>query len=93
MSVLTTRTIRYGFRETGIWPVNSDKGLAKLGLSTDDNDLPEMPGVDSNPKTYRGLEFSKTKLPSGDFPSSVVQWCELILALPDRINLHIRVGS
>jgi hypothetical protein len=44
MSALTMRTIRHGFRETGIWPVNSDKGLAKLGLSTDDNDLPEMPG-------------------------------------------------
>jgi hypothetical protein len=37
------RTIRYRFRETGIWPVNSDKGLAKLGLLTNDNELPEMP--------------------------------------------------
>lgn len=39
---LTDRTIRHGFRETGIWPVNANKGLENLGLI--DNDLPEMPG-------------------------------------------------
>ena len=43
MKSLTKRTIRYGFRETGIWPVNSDKGLVKLGLLTKDDDLPNMP--------------------------------------------------
>ena len=36
------RTIRHGFGETGIWPVNSDKGLENLDLI--DDDLPEMPG-------------------------------------------------
>ena len=40
---LTSRTIRYGFRECGIWPINSEKSLMKLGFSEDDN-LPKMPG-------------------------------------------------
>jgi hypothetical protein len=40
--LLTKRTIRYGFRETGIWPIDSNKGLEKLGLV--DDDLPNMPG-------------------------------------------------
>jgi hypothetical protein len=39
---LTKRTIRHGFRETGIWPIDSNKGLEKLGLV--DDDLPDMPG-------------------------------------------------
>jgi hypothetical protein len=42
MKSLTKRTIRNGFRETGIWPVNSDRDLENLGLI--DDDLPEMPG-------------------------------------------------
>lgn len=43
-SALITRTIRHRFRETGIWPMDSNKGLTKLGISTEDNDLPMIPG-------------------------------------------------
>jgi hypothetical protein len=40
---LTSRTILHGFRECGIWPIKSEKGLMKLGFS-EDNDVLEMPG-------------------------------------------------
>lgn len=81
---LTERTIRHGFRETGIWPINSDKGLEKLKLT--DNDLPEMPGF----IVHDIMSGTTPPPPSSSLPNSPPTTVQKLRKASSKVVKHIQ---
>lgn len=91
MQAFRPRSIRHGFRETGIWPVNSDKGLEKMGMATDDNDLPDMPGFiihDIKPGWDR--DHTTPPPPSSSLPNTPPQTVQKLRKGSNKVVKHIR---
>jgi hypothetical protein len=82
---LTSRTIRHGFRECGIWPIDSRKGLIKSGFG-EDNDLPTMPGF----IVHDIASGSTPPPPSSSLPNSPPATVQKLRKASAKVSKHIQ---
>jgi hypothetical protein len=91
MKAFQPRSIRHGFRETGIWPINAEKGLQKLGIATEDDDLPNMPDfVIHDIKPGWDRDHITPPPPSSSLPNTPPQTIQKLRKSSNKVVKHIK---